>query len=327
VIAARQSALSAEVAGRIIYMSPALVAGGQFEKGEVLLRNDPVDYKLAVTLAQAQILEAETKLKLAQQEAAAAREDWRRIRGSKAGTPPALVAKEPQLAAARANLAAAQARLSQAELDLKRTEVIAPFDGRVTTKAVDLGQYLRKGDKVADVYSIDAAEIVVSLENQDLAWLSVPGLTPEGDPGSKALVTTRFAGQEISWKGQVVRSEGELDRRTRLVPVVVRVNKPYSRRPPLTVGLFVTVEMIGSVVPKACLLPRAVMHENDVVWVYDREQEALKFRKVKVARRWGDKVLITGGLKQGELVVTSSLRSVSDGMKVRLASAERPEAS
>ncbi|MGD8564334.1 MAG: hypothetical protein PVG03_17465, partial [Desulfarculaceae bacterium] len=77
----------------------------------------------------------------------------------------------------------------------------------------------------------------------------------------------------------------------------------------------------------ACLLPRAVMHENDVVWVYDREQEALKFRKVKVARRWGDKVLITGGLKQGELVVTSSLRSVSDGMKVRLASAERPEAS
>jgi multidrug efflux pump subunit AcrA (membrane-fusion protein) len=98
-----------QVGGKVIEVSPSLVNGGQFKEGDVLLRIDPIDYELAVTLAGAKVKEAQSKLELAKEESAAAREEWLLIKGlsKKSGKkPPPLVAKEPQLAYARAQLKA-----------------------------------------------------------------------------------------------------------------------------------------------------------------------------------------------------------------------------
>ncbi len=314
---AREGSLSCQVAGRVIFVSPALVDGGAFRKGEVLVRLDPSDYHLAVTLKKARVLEAETRLKTVQEEAAASLEEWRRV-GRRPGRPPALVAKKPQLAEARAKLAAARAELQQARLNLKRTEVLAPYDGRVVRKLVELGQYLRKGDKVAEVFAVDRAEITVNLEDRDLAWLRVPGLTvPADEQGSPATVEVRFAGRKLRWQGRVVRAGGKVDPRTRLVPVVVRVQDPYRKLPPLMPGVFVRVRFTGRRLPRAELLPRAALREGGVVWVVDA-QGVLRFRKVEVARFQDGQMVVTGGLSGGERVVVSPLRAVSNGMKVQL---------
>ena len=107
-----------QVGGKVIEVSPALINGGQFRKGDILLRIDPIDYQLAVTLAEAKVKDSQSKLELAKEEAAAAREEWRIIKGtgSKSQTkPPPLVAREPQLAAARARLKADRADLRKAK--------------------------------------------------------------------------------------------------------------------------------------------------------------------------------------------------------------------
>ena len=308
-----------EVDGKVIYVSPALVDGGEFSKDDILLAIDPVDYQLAVTLAEAKVKDAESNLQLTEEEAAAAEEEWRMLySGNPAADrePPPLVAKEPQLAAAHAKLAAEQADLRKAQLNLERTALMAPFDGRVSDENVDLGQYVSSGQALATLYATEAAEIVIPLEHETLLWFHVPGFTGGEGPGSPATVRARIGGRELSWAGEVVRSEGKLDERTRMINIIVRVDDPYATRPPLAMGLFVTVEIEGRNLPRAAVLPRPALHEDDVVWVMDGEDK-LRFRKVDVARIQGDEVVVKAGLEDGERVVITPLKAVTDGMAVR----------
>jgi len=314
----REISLVMQVGGQVIYTSPSLLNGGQFEKGDVLLRIDPADYKLAVTLAEAKVKDSESKLVLAREEAAVAREEWRLLRKESRGEPPPLVAKEPQLAAAKARLEADRADLKKAQLNLERTEFKTPFAGRVSQENVDVGQYVMAGQVLASIYSTEAAEIMVPLADEDLAWLNVPGFTTEDGSGATAVVKARFGGHELIWPGEVVRAEGKLDERTRMVKVVVLVNDPYGKKPPLAVGLFVTVEIQGKQLQNAALIPRSLLHQDNVVWVVD-DQNRLRFKKVEVARFQGEKVLIESGLKTGEKVVESPLKVVTDGMNIKLA--------
>ena len=324
----REIQLVPQVNGKLVFVSRAMVDGGEFQKGDVLLRIDPVDYQLAVTLAQARIKDSESKLKVAEEEAAVSREEWRLLYEAdpKNKQIPALVAKEPQLAAAKAKLAADQADLQKAKLNLERTEIKAPFDGRVDEENVDIGQYVSTGQALATLFSINQAEIVVPFEDEDLYWFHVPGFTPGDQTGSVVNLSTRVAGRESSWPGRVVRAEGKLDERTRMINVVIRVNKPYETKPPLAAGLFVTVEIEGRTLENAVMIPRAALRENNVVWVVDKNGQ-LTFRTVNVARLTPDAVIVGGGLEDDEMVVVSTLKAVTDGMKVRVRQEQKGNAS
>ena len=324
----REIQLVPQVNGKVVFVSRALVDGGEFQKGDVLLRIDPVDYQLALTLAQARVKDSESNLKVTEEEAAVSQEEWRLLYEAdpKNKQIPALVAKEPQLAAAKAKLAADQADLQKAKLNLERTEITAPFDCRVAEENVDIGQYVSTGQPLATLFSTNQAEIVVPFEDADLYWFHVPGFTPGDGPGSVVSVSTRVAGRESFWPGRVVRAEGKLDERTRMINVVIRVDKPYETKPPLAAGLFVTVDIEGRTLENAVMLPRAALRENNVVWVVDQNGE-LTFRKVSVARLTPDAVLLSGGLKDGEMVVVTSLKAATDGMKVRFLEVQEGNAS
>ena len=317
----REIDLVPQVGGKIVESSPSLVDGGRFTKGDLLLRIEPEDYKLAVTLAAARVKDAESALAFTEEEAAAAVEEWQLL--EKENDPPPLVAKMPQLAAARARLAAEQADLKKARLNLDRTAIRAPFNGRVASENVGLGQYVSAGQAVATIFSTEAAEIVVPLEDSTLFWFHVPGFTPGKGPGAPARVTARIAGRDLTWSGRVVRAEGKMDARTRLINVVVRVNNPYRRKPPLAAGLFVAVEIEGRRLTDAAAIPSAALRENQMVWVVG-DDGILSFRPVDVARVTPTRAIIQGGLQNGERVVTSPLRSVTDGMKVRVGTGGRP---
>ena len=318
----REINLVSEVGGKVVGVSPALVNGGVFKEGDTLLQIDPVDYELAVTLARAKVKEAESRLELAEEEALAAVEEWRLLypdSSSEDSKPSALVAKQPQLAAAQARLEADKADLRKALLHLERTKLKAPFAGRVGAENVDVGQYVSPGQTLGSLYSTEAAEIVVPLEGGDLFWFDVPAFTSTDGRGAPAVIRASLAGRELSWPGKVVRTEGRLDERTRMIHVVVRVDKPYARRPPLVFGLFVTVEIEGRNLHNCTVIPRGALHQGNVVWVLDQESR-LRFRKVEVARVQGDEVVVTKGLEDGEAVVTTPLKAVTDGMTVRMVS-------
>ena len=65
-----------------------------------------------------------------------------------------------------------------------------------------------------------------------LRWAK-PGFTPGQGPGSDAVVKVLFGNQELTWRGRVVRASGTLDERTRMFEVIIRVEDPYAKKPPL----------------------------------------------------------------------------------------------
>lgn len=321
----REINLIPQVSGKVIYISPALADGGAFRKGETLLRIDPIDYELAVKSAEARVADLESRLLLTIEEAEVAKEEWKlRGEGTDDESPPPLVAKEPQLEAARASLAAASADLDKANLNLARATLKAPFDGRINRKSVDIGQFVSVGQQLGSMFSTEAAEIAVPLTQEELEWLDVPGLTSENRAGSEALIRAEIAGEEVTWTGKIMRSEGMLDMRTRMINVTVQVERPYEKRPPLIMGLFVSVDLLGKTIPGAVWLPRSAVRENDIVWVID-EDSRIRFRKVDVERFGGSRFLITSGIEEGELVVVSSLKIVTDGIRVNHRPLEEPE--
>jgi RND family efflux transporter MFP subunit len=316
--------IAPEVGGKVVYVSPNMVNGGAFSKGETLLRVDPADYELAATLARASVKDAESKLQLAEEETAASIQEWRLYGEGGTDTtknPPPLVAKEPQLAAAQAKLDAEKADLKKALLNLERTEIKAPFDGRVSQENMDIGEYVTPGQDIATIYSTEAAEIIIPLEDRDLFWIHVPGFTPGNGPGAPVTVRASIAGRQLSWSGKVVRAEGRLDERTRMINVVVRVERPYATKPPLPVGFFVTAGIMGRTLSDVAVVPRAALHQDNVIWVVEKDGR-LRFRKVEVARIEGEKVFVSAGLNNGEVLVITPLKAVSDGMSVRVVAAD-----
>jgi RND family efflux transporter MFP subunit len=312
--------LSAEVAGRVVAVAPSFRDGGFFDRDEVLVRVDPRDYELAVTRAQAQLAEARVRVEREEAEAAVALAEWRALGGDRPANP--LVRREPQLAEARALVAAAEAALAQARLDLERCTLRAPFAGRVWQKRVDAGQYVRKGDEVARIYSVDYAEVRLPVPLADLAYVDLPLAGAEArDGGPAVLLSARLGGETVQWPGRVVRTLGEVDVRTRMVTAVARVEDPYGRqarppRAPLAVGLFVEAEIEGRPAGPVYLIPRAAMRGPDRVMVVDA-QERLRLRLAQVVRLEGERVVLRGGVEPGDRVCLSPLDAPVDGMRVR----------
>lgn len=315
-----ESSLVARVGGQVEAVAPEFEVGGFFHRGEVLLRLDARDYELGVEQAAAQVAQAEVAVAQQEAEAAVAREEWSEL-GE--GEPSALTLRQPQVAQAKAALAAARAQLAKAELDLDRTKIRAPFAGRVRQKSADLGQFLAPGTPVARIHGTDFAEIRLPVPDHELRFLDLPygGAT---DHGPAVTLTAVLAGEPQSWQGRVVRSEGELDPRSRMLPLVVRVDDPYGRRsgagedgPPLMVGLFVDATIEGVTRDGLFIVPRSALRQGDEVLVIDAE-DRLRFRPVEVLRRDGDHVVLSHGLEAGERVCVSPLDVAVDGMKVRV---------
>jgi RND family efflux transporter MFP subunit len=220
-------------------------------------------------------------------------------------------------------LAAAEANLKTAQRNLERTEVRAPYAGRVREKNVDVGQFVTVGAPVARIYAVDAAEVRLPLPDEDLAYLDLP-LNYRGESGRirGPVVTLRagFAGRIHEWQGRIVRTEGEIDPRTRMVHVVAEVPDPYGRgpdptRPPLAAGMFVEAEIVGRTVENVAVVPRAALRSPGQVLIVDADSR-LRFRDVDVLRATTDELFILDGLETGDRVNISPVEVVSDGMEV-----------
>ena len=321
-----ESDLLPEVSGPVVWVSSSLVSGGFFEAGEPLLRIDPRDYEVTLEQRRASLARAESEHKRARKELVRRRGLAEREIASASQLDDALNAERVAAAALRE----ARAALEQAERDLGRTEIKAPFAGRVREERVDVGQFVNRGAPIAKLYAVDYAEVRLPVPDDELAFLDLPllyrGESADG-AGPEVLLRARFAGSKHTWRGRIVRTEGEIDAKSRMVHVVARVDDPYGRtqdpsRPPLAVGLFVEAEILGKQAENVVVLPRAAMRDTGQVLVLD-EESRLRFRRVDVLRTARDQVVVRSGIAPGDKVCISPLETVVDGMRVRDASAVR----
>jgi RND family efflux transporter MFP subunit len=315
--------LVSEVSGIVEWVSPSLYSGGFFKEGDLLLKIEPSDY--IAQLANAKRLLAQMEL-LYQQElalAAQAREDWEQV-GE--GEPTDLVLRIPQINKAKADIEYAKASLVTAERNLSYTEVKAPYDGRVRAKFVDVGQSVAtKTSQLASIYSIDVAEIVVSLSLTEAEFINLPELfADQSFDGAKPEVSVFMesaTGRRVSWTGVVDRTDGVVDSSTRMIRAIVRVEDPYARdnEAPLKVGMFVSVEIAGKTLESAFRLPRKALRPGDIIHVLTEDDE-LKIAEVDVVKKDVESVVIVEGLNDGDRIILTPLQQAVDGMKLKVES-------
>ncbi len=321
VVPRTESDLVAEVSGRVLSISPSLASGGFLEPDEVLVTIDPSDYEIALERARAALARAKSQRELARR----ALERQQRLAKRDVGSSADLDTARNGEQVAEANQRDAEAGLAQAKCDLERTRVRVPYAGRVREKKVDVGQYVNRGTPVARVYAVDYAEVRLPIPDRDAAFVDLP-IDYRGDAGEEAGPEVRlratFAGREYTWIGHIVRTEGELDPKTRMIQAVARVEDPYGHgddpsRPPLAVGLFVDAEIQGVAHDAIVELPRDALRGRDQVAIVGADDE-LELRRVPVLRRDRDRVLVASGIARGERIVSGPLAVAVDGMQVRV---------
>ncbi len=302
-----ETVLSAEVAGAIVSISPKFIPGGVFDKDEVLMRIDPTNYVVAVDQARALLaqrqIEYDGALKLREQ-------------GYRA---------ETELASAKAALASAKAELVRAQRNLERTYIRLPYAGMVRAKETDLGEYVNVGSRLGVVFATDYAEIRLPLTDSDLAFVELPAAADaagDGGLGPRVELSATQRGQERTWEGRIVRSEGVVDENTRVTYAVARIEDPYRLHAgdddiaPLPMGTFVAASIEGATVDGVVRVPRSALRGNGQLVIVDGDNR-LEIRDVRTLRADAEYAYLVGGVDEGERISLTVIENPINGMRVR----------
>ncbi len=309
-----ESQLIPEVSGRVVWMSSALVNGGYFNAGDVLVRVEAKDYETNLRRAKATLSRARAEHEHASYEYQRFQSLEQRQLASRSQSEGALRA----LRVAKAALAEAKANKEQAQRDVERTSIRAPFTGLVRQESVDIGQFITRGASIATLYASNDAEVRLPIADRQLAFLNLPvGHRGELPEAQQPAVTLRaeYAGRQMEWQGHIVRTEAQIDTASRMVHVIARVDNA-AQAAPLNVGLFVNAEIEGLEVENVVELPRQALRNGNRVMIVDADSR-LRYRDIEPLRLVKDNVLVRSGLQAGERVCISPLQTPVDGMVVQ----------
>jgi RND family efflux transporter MFP subunit len=348
--------IAPEVPGKIVEIHPRLEVGEILHKDELLFEIDPRDYVSARDSALATVRQWESgiarlkklyvidrdRLKTIERNRDLAYAEYERVRelfdkdsvGTRSGVDAAERAANNaadlarqleeavllypiQIREAESSLAAAQAALVTTETNLERSEVRAPFDGRVKFVSLEKGQYVSPGQGVLTLANDAVLEIEVPLDSRDARqWLRFRkggknGATAWFNDLEPVECTIRWTEdrEDHVWHGQLHRVV-KFDQQTRTLTVAIRVEAQQALsedpdRLPLVEGMFCSVEIPGRIMQGVIRLPRwAVSFENTV---YVSENDRLKTVSVQVARVQGEEAFVSEGLGTGDVAVVTRL--------------------
>ncbi|TMM47890.1 efflux RND transporter periplasmic adaptor subunit [Colwellia ponticola] len=344
-----QSVLFAQVSGQITYVSKQFRAGGFFEQGDILIKLDDRDYRAEVNIAQASLMSAKQNLQEEDARVKQAKSDWQRLGNGKAAN--VLVLRQPQYEAAQAQVLSAQAQLDKAKLSLERTNIVAPYAGRILKKNVDIGQVISSNTELADIFAVDYVEIRLPIKNKDLPLMKLPEeyRNADDDSGddstmingksysnlepnkhnamiSNVVISSDLMGKQI-WQGKIVRTESAIDEVSQQLYVVAQIIRPYdgeyNQGAQIKMGQYVTAQITGKIVENAIVIPSSAVYQGSYVYIV--ENGLLMRKEIELGWQDGKEAIVTAGLVAGNELVLTSLGQVSSGTRVAIAGQQPSE--
>lgn len=290
--AVREVTLSPEVAGRITAIRFA--AGQRVGAGAVLLvLNDGPER--------------------ADRAAAAAKAEFARLQLARTRQlVPGGAESREMLQQRQAEYDQAIAAVRQIDARLAQKRVAAPFPGEVGVRRVNLGQYLNPGDAVATLTSLDQLFVDFSVPQQNLSQL-VPG-------GEVRVTSDAWPGRVFTARVTAIEPRIAEDSRNVLVQGTL-ANPDRALRP----GMYVTAALSLPPIAGALVVPLTAIQtsaQGDSVIVIRgenaRRQGKAQAVSVTTGRRFGDAVVVSKGLKAGDVVVTEGQLRVQPGAPVQV---------
>jgi len=296
VSAAQGAVVSAELAGIVSEIS--FENGGEAKKGDVLMKLDTS--------------QEEALLRSAAAEAQLARTDLERSRDLAMKK----VVSSAELDSTQSKFTRLNAVVDQMRSNIAKKTLIAPFDGQLGIRQVNVGQMINAGQQVVGLTSLDSLYVDFALPEQHLSKL-----TKDLEVRVRA---DALPGREF--KGKLTAINSMLDPVTRNVPLQATFENPDHALHP---GMFAKVEVMLPETKKTIVIPGAAVSYapyGDSVFVIEKQKdpktgkESLVLRQqfVRIGETRGDFVSVTQGLKGGEEVVGTGVFKLRNGMVVTI---------
>ena len=346
----QQTDVAPSVAGKVVYIGVEL--GSFVKQGQTIVRLDDVDSKLRVQQAQSQLEQAKAALRQAEEkiglragqsfdpnrvpEVANARvamnlaeKNLRRAEkliesgdisrsafdDQKARYDQAREVYEAALsqarqnyaavATARANVANAESALNLARRTLSYANVFSPIDGYVSERVADLGEYVAPSNKVATIVRINPLRVRIDIPEQAIPSVAV---------GQSVSVTTS-AWPDRNFSGRIARISPNVTPTSRTMTIEAEIDNSGAVLKP---GQFATVRILQERAAPAVLVPvRAVRTEAGVSRVFVMKDGYARERIVQIGQTEGDLIEIRSGISADEIVATSNLEMLSEGVAVK----------
>src|SRR6184192_4537209 len=294
--AVQGAVVSAELSGVVSQI--AFENGGAAKKGDLLLQLD----------ASAE----EALLRSAEAEAELARQDLERTRGLASQK----VVSKAELDAAESKFNRLNAVVDQMRSNIRKKTIIAPFDGQLGIRQVNVGQMINAGQQVIALTALDPVYVDFALPEQHVSKLTK-------DLEVRVHVDA-LLGREFNGKLTAINSN--VDPITRNVPLQATLQNPdHVLRP----GMFAKVDVMLPETKKAIVIPGSAVSYapyGDSVFVIEKQKdpqsgkESLVLRQqfVRIGEVRGDFVSVLKGLKAGEEIVGTGVFKLRNGMVVTI---------
>jgi membrane fusion protein (multidrug efflux system) len=296
VSAVQGAVVSAEFSG--IVAEVHFENGGDAKKGDVLVRLD-------TSAEDAQLHSADADLELA-------RADLQRTRDLAARK----VVSKSELDAGESKFNRLNAVVDQMRSNIRKKTVVAPFDGQLGIRQVNVGQMIPAGQQVVQLTALDPVYVDFSLPEQYVAQLE-KGL--EVHVHADALPGRDF-------KGKLTAVNSMVDNVTRNMTAQATLENPDRALRP---GMFAKVEVLLPQKSKTLVIPGSAVSYapfGDSVYVIEKkkdpktgkESQVLRQQFVRIGEARGDFVAVTAGLKPGETIVSTGVFKLRNGMSVTI---------
>ncbi len=296
VSAVQGAVVSAELAGVVSQIN--FENGGEAKKGEVLMKLDASQEEALLRSAEAEAQLAQTDL-----------ERSRDLAMKK-------VVSSAELDSAQSKFRRLNAVVDQVRSSIAKKTLIAPFDGQLGIRQVNVGQMINAGQQVVPLTSLDPVFADFALPQQYLGQLT---------PGLEVHVTTDAIPGRV-FNGKLTAINSMVDSSTRNITLQATLdNSDHALRP----GMFAKAEVMLPEKHKTLVVPGSAISYapfGDSVFVIEKkkdektgkESQVIRQQFVRVGEGRGDLVAITQGLKAGETIVSTGVFKLRNGMTVTI---------
>jgi RND family efflux transporter MFP subunit len=303
-----ESDLAFRIAGKVV--SRDVDIGTSVRKGDLLARLDDQDYRNKLKAAQADLVAAQAVLT----EAQAAEGRLRQLLSSGSTTRANYDGAMKNLRSAEAKLDSAKSGVEQAKDQLAYTELRADFDGIVTSASAEAGQVVNTGQMIVRVARSDEKDAVFTVAESVLG---------EGGGEKPEITVSLLSNPNVTAEGVVREISPISDPATRTYQVKVTLKNPPEQ---MRFGGSVAGRLKTSTVP-VVVLPGSALFDRagqPAVWVVDPARGAVGLKLVVAERYETDRVIVSGGLSKGDIVVTAGVNRLRENQKVQLAEGAAP---
>ena len=348
--------ITAEVSGRISYIHPSFIEGGEIEKGQVLIRIDQRTYKLNRQTGKVQIRQAKTDIEQLKQDIANLKNDIKlssanlklvekELKRTKALSENQFASKNSLDRAEKLYLQAkiqfqnlsnrlsltdtlmeqkinaldmANVDFQKADLALEKTSIVSDFDGFILNKSAEIGEYINPGQIMGSIYEKGNLDVDVRIPLENLRWIE--SFFEEGKtPKAKVTMANIDKMQPFVWDAEVVRIKASIDETTRTLPMTLEIRKPELKLKnifELKPGAFVKCSIIGETYKDIFVLPRYLLKRENILYTINSGH--LKMKKVGILRKFEDEIYVDNGLNSGDKIIVSPLPGALDGMELKI---------